>query len=805
MKLNLLVWFILLSFSVKSQIFSLKDYFDYSDLPGVSVLKNGKFVGITNNKGEIKIKFLKKSDTLTFTLLGYEEKKVVVGNICPIIGSDNNKCYIFLLPKTESLKEVVVSASKFYEVKEDIPIEITVLSSKEIFFTNPQNTSDVFQKSGELFVQKSQQGGGSPIIRGFEANKILLMMDGIRMNNAIYRGGHLQNIIMTDPNSMKRIEVVYGPGSVIYGSDALGGVIHMHTFTPMFSDTAGELLVSGNVTSRYTTADYASMNSVRMNIGGKKIAYVGMLTFSNFGDLRQGNIRNPFYEDWGKRFYYVARVNGRDTMISNSDVNLQTPSGYSQVNTINKLSLKTKNTVHTLSFYFTTSTDIPRYDRLNTYKNQDTLKYAEWYYGPQKWLVIAYNPEFKNKNFFYDKAKIGLSYQYYLESRHTRKFAEREKTNRFEQLDILGINTDFQKEFLGLEMRYGIEYYRNFVNSTAFISFLDTTIKLPTTTRYPDGGSFTDNSGLYLSISREIGNHFVLNAGGRFNYNALNAKFADTSLTHFPFTEISNENTAFTGNIGAVFKTKSGRVAIDFSSGYRSPNIDDISKVFDSQPGYVVVPNPNLKCERTYTADLIIEKSFIKTIFLTLNSFYTAYTDAITLSPFTFNGNDSIMYDGEMSRVLSNQNNKEAYIYGISGKMLIYMSKNFKIKSSLTYTYGRIKTDSIPYPLDHVPPIYGKTSLMYSTNFLNAEFYLLYNGWKRKEDYNLYGEDKFKYATIYGTPAWVTLNANVTFRPLKSLGITVGVENITDVNYRLFASGISAPGRNLIVKINGWF
>jgi len=267
----------------------------------------------------------------------------------------------------------VVSASKFNEIKEDVPIEISVLPSGEISSSNPQTTADVLQKSGELFVQKSQQGGGSPIIRGFETNKILLMLDGIRMNNAIYRGGHLQNIIMTDPNSMKRIEIVYGPGSVIYGSDALGGVIHMHTYSPFFSDSTGKLLVSGNVTSKYTTADHASMNSIRLNLGAQKIAYTGMLSLSNFGDLRQGNIRNPFYGDWGKRFYYAARIDDRDTMIKNPDVNMQTPSAYSQINTIQKLSFKSKNTIHTLSLYYTTSTNIPRYDRLNTYKNKSCL------------------------------------------------------------------------------------------------------------------------------------------------------------------------------------------------------------------------------------------------------------------------------------------------------------------------------------------------------------------------------------------------------------------------------------------------
>ena len=800
---KLITFLIILSLSgiIKAQTFTVRDFQDNIPIENVSVQVNGKISGVTNLKGEISLK-LKKSDEVTFSRIGYYTKKITVGEIC--YGKDA-VCIIYLKPKSFDLNEVVVSASKFKESKEDVPVSISVIPAREIMDINPQNTADILQKSGELFVQKSQMGGGSPVIRGFETNKILLVFDGIRMNNAIYRGGHLQNIITTDPFGIRKVEIVNGPGSVIYGSDALGGVINLHPYKPLFADTSKKVLVTGNVMSRYTSADGGNVNSIRANIASKKIASLTVFTISNFGDLRQGNIRNPFYGDWGKRFYYVERINGKDTMIRNNDVNIQTPSGYSQINLLQKFAYKHKKTVHSLNFYYTTSTNIPRYDRLNTYKNPDTLKYAEWYYGPQKWLLAYYKMETSRKTSFYEKSQITLSFQNYYESRHKRKFANDWKTNRNEHLNIFGLNADSQKDLAGIELRYGGEWYKNFVYSTAFKNNIVSGETKPTTTRYPDGGSTTDNEGVYISLSKELGEHFVINTGARYSYNTLQAAFDDTSLTHFPFTSISQQNSAVTGNLGLVYKFKKGRTAFNLSSGYRAPNVDDISKVFDSQPGLVIVPNPDLKVEKTYTADILFEKNFADIFYIGINPFYTLYRDAITPIPFTFNGKDSIMYDGEMSKVIANGNAKEAYIYGFSSRLGINMSENFELYSTATYTYGRIITDTVPYPLDHIPPFYGKTAVKYTSNNVIAEFYLLYNGWKRLKDYNVYGEDNLKNATQYGTPAWCTLNFTLTLRMLKSLDISIALENITDENYRPFASGISAPGRNLVFKINGWF
>ncbi|NJN34367.1 MAG: TonB-dependent receptor plug domain-containing protein [Saprospiraceae bacterium] len=72
-------------------------------------------------------------------------------------------------------------------------------------------------------------------MRGFEASRVLLVVDGVRMNNLIYRSGHLQNAITVDQNMLDRVEVLFGTASTVYGSDALGGVVHFFTKKPLLN------------------------------------------------------------------------------------------------------------------------------------------------------------------------------------------------------------------------------------------------------------------------------------------------------------------------------------------------------------------------------------------------------------------------------------------------------------------------------------------------------------------------------------------------------------------------------------------
>jgi hemoglobin/transferrin/lactoferrin receptor protein len=189
------------------------------------------------------------------------------------------------LNDTIKLEEIVVSATNFNEKQKNIAQKIEVITAKTITLTNAQNTGDLLQSTGKIFVQKSQQGGSSPVIRGFEASRILLVIDGVRMNNAIYRSGHLQNVITTDQNSLSRVEVMYGPSSAIYGSDALGGAIHLITKGPIFAADS-KILNTGSGFLRYSSVNKEKTAHVDISIGNKKLAWFQSYNFSDFDDMK---------------------------------------------------------------------------------------------------------------------------------------------------------------------------------------------------------------------------------------------------------------------------------------------------------------------------------------------------------------------------------------------------------------------------------------------------------------------------------------------------------------------------------------
>ncbi len=753
----------------------------------------------TNQNGEANSSIFKGSDSIHIEHVSYFSLVLSYQQLA----QQNFK--ISLSQREFSLEEIVVSASKFEEKRKDVAQSIQVLKAKDLAFVNQQTTADVMQSTGNIMVQKSQAGGGSPIIRGFEANKVLMVIDGVRMNNAIYRGGHLQNIITIDNSMLDKVEIVFGPGSVMYGSDALGGVMHFYSKNPLLADTG--TLVKANAYARYATVNQENTAHIDFNVGGNKFASLTSFTYSKFNDLRQGNIRNPFYGSLGARNFYVEKVNGKDSMMVNADPNIQVGSGYSQYDILQKFLFKQNEKVnHILNLQYSTSSNIPRYDRL-TQLSGTKPKFGEWYYGPQKRLFTSYTLNLNKGKSFYKNARIIVAYQNIEESRIDRRFQKTTLNHRIEQLDIASINADFDKKINKNEFRYGVEGAYNKVNSRATAENISTGASTALDTRYPDGGSTMQSIAAYLTHTFEVSKKFIINDGIRVSNVQLNSLFNDTTFFPFPFKSVKQNNTALNGNIGLVAMPGKGwRFTLMAASGFRAPNVDDLSKVFESTTGNIVVPNPQLKPEYTYNVDLGIAKTFQEKITLGSTLFYTLYKDAITTKPGKFNGADSLVYDGQMSAVAMNVNANEAYIYGASTYFNADITPHFSIVSTLNYTFGRIKTDSVDYPLDHIPPVFGKTSFILKQKKFRSEFFMLYSGWKHLNNYNMLGEDNFAgNATTQGMPAWLTFNVRAAYQVQKNLQIQMALENILDVNYRVFASNISAPGRNFVVTLRGNF
>ena len=750
---------------------------------------------LTNIDGIADFSEFNSNDTVIFQHPSFQHL------ILPYNIIENHNFVITLTESTVNLSEVVVSASKWEQDINEVPRQIVSIDAKEIEFYNPQTTADLLGSSNEVFIQKSQLGGGSPMIRGFAANSVLLVVDGVRMNNAIFRSGNLQNVIVIDPNIIDEAEVIFGPGSIMYGSDALGGVMDFHTKKiELPSDSS--YLYSANALARYSSADNEMTGHFDFGYSENNWGALTSISYSRFDDLKMGSIGHPDYQ----RKEYVIREGNSDKMVVNDDPDVQKFSGYNQLNILQKFRYRINGKVDlSLSLQYSSTSNIPRYDRLTQYKNDSTLKYAEWYYGPQIWGMGNLTVNLKNDHGIYDEARIVLGYQNVEESRYDRKFGKDSRRGRVEALDIFTLNFDLTKTLSEKNtLYYGLETFYNKVKSTAGKTNIVNGETEPAATRYPDGGSNYSSASAYADFKSRLSTKVTLLAGARYSYVWLKSKFNDKTFYPFPYDEIDLSTGALNGSLGLVYRPVSKlNVTANISSGFRAPNVDDISKVFDSEPGNVIVPNPDLKPEYAYNTDLGLTFSFSENAKVNITGFYTYLVDAMVRRDFTLNGQDSIMYDGEMSKVQALVNAGSAQIYGGSFGFEANITKSLGFKTGLTYMKGK---DNDGYPVRHVSPLFGNAGLTYIAKNLKLEAYINYNGKISYENLALSERKKtYMYATDSNgnpySPSWYTLNFIGYYQINKYFQVNFGIENILDHRYRPYSSGIVSPGRNFIIAL----
>ncbi|MFA8342878.1 MAG: TonB-dependent receptor domain-containing protein [Rhodothermaceae bacterium] len=779
------------SFFVSAQTVTVVD--SESDKPvEYVVIKSADNIAITNSAGKADLSKFNKKNILTFEHMSYTDFSTTFAKL------KEQNLVVKLSASIVKMNEVVVSANRWEQTVKEVPNKVQLVKAKDAEFFNPQTAADLIGLSNQVFIQKSQMGGGSPMIRGFATNRILIVVDGVRMNNAIYREGNLQNVISLDANSLENTEVIFGPGSVIYGSDAVGGVMSFHTLNPRLS-SANKWEVSGNALTRYSSANNEKTGHLDFTFRNRKWGFVTSLTYSDFDDLKMGSNENDEYV----RPEYVEIKDGKDNIVQNSDKNVQKFSGYDQFNFMQKVRFK-PNTKWDINygFHYSRLTDVPRYDRLIQYKS-GKLKYAEWYYGPQKWMMNNLSIRHSDKNSLYDDLKIILAHQDYEESRHDRKFGKSAIRERTENVNILSANIDVYKKYDETStLYYGLEAVYNKVNSDGHQRNIFTGEKEDYASRYPDGSKYYSYA-LYLNYKNKLNSKMTFISGIRYSQVVLESKF-DKQFYDFPFNEIEINTGTFNYSLGIAYKPAHDlQINVNASTGFRAPNIDDIGKVFDSEPGSVVVPNPDLSSEYAHNIEATIIKHFNNRLKIEATGFYTILKDAMVRRDFTFNGKDSIMYDGTMSKVQALVNADKATVYGLQLGIDAQLLKGLSLRSILNYTKGEDQDD---VPLRHVAPLFGSTHLIYQVKNLKADLYAVYNGEISYEDLAPSEQSKtHMYATDGNgnpySPSWVTFNLKTSYLVSKNLQLTGGIENIFDKRYRPYSSGIVAPGRNFVFSL----
>ncbi len=706
--------------------------------------------------------------------------------------------------QTIMLEEFVISAYRWEQNKNEVPNKITTISEKEIEFYNPQTSADLLGNTKEVFIQKSQLGGGSPMIRGFATNSVLLVVDGVRMNNAIFRSGNLHNVISLDPHAVENSEVIFGPGSVTYGSDALGGVMDFHTKSVKLS-TSAKTNIKASAMARYASANNERTGHFDINYGKENWGALTSISYSAYDDQVMGSHKHPDY----RRTEYVKRIQGRDSVMKNDEPDKQIPSGYNQLNFMQKLRYRPSSNLDLrYAFHYSKTSDIPRYDRLIQRKD-GKLKNAEWYYGPQKWSMHSLKGKLVQEGVLFDNLKFTLAYQNYEESRHDRKFDDEWLRHRTENLGIVSFNLDFDKAFGDDLLYYGIEYGYNTLNSKASEENITSGLKQPTQTRYPNGENDYNTFAGYISYKNNFGDHFTTITGVRYSFVDIYSTL-DTSAGYynFPFNTLTLSTGAFNGSVGLVYRPNDQwKFNLNGSSGFHAPNIDDMAKVFDSEPKSVIVPNENLKPEYAYNIDFGVDKKLGDYGEINITAFYTWLKDAMVRRESRFNGKDSIYYDGVLSQVHKLVNAENAHIYGLNTKFSLTLPYNLNFESVLNVTDGE---DQNGFPLRHVSPLFGQTTLEYRQDKLRGSLYAKYNGEISNEELAPSEQSKTHMYALNDqgepySPAWWTLNMKVSYRINDHLSFNLGVENILDVRYRPYSSGIAAPGRNFIFALRADF
>jgi hemoglobin/transferrin/lactoferrin receptor protein len=748
-KISFLLLLTSLTFSSVSQQLSGYVYDAKYDTPLANVhvvLDNQRAGAKTDKFGFFNIKLNQKGTyKVKATLIGFKDYKKEI----EIKAGDSLNFDIYLQPVNIKLDdEVIISARRIGAADHLSPEAITTIGSSEIEQDAARTVPEALLGATGVFLQKTNHGGGSPFIRGLTGNQNLLLIDGIRLNNATFRYGPNQYLATIDPFITDRVDVVRGSGSVLYGSDAIGGVVQLFTRNPEFSDHGFK--AGGSVMAKWKSRDMEKTGRGEIRVASEKVAFLGGFTYNDFGDI-----------------------------IAGKGLGRETPTGYTGYSGDGKIRVAVgKQNELILAYQYTRQNDVPRYDKLMT-------SHEKYHFDPQIRQLGYLRMHTANKNQWIKKINYVISYGQSDETRLLQKQKQEKVTTEQDIVNTLGGSIEVLSQ--GSEkwtFTSGVDYYYDRVGSTKTERLNgEVTEKRG---YYPDG-STASSVAVYSSHNYTL-NKLILGAGFRVNGNKV---MVEDEL----FGDVDNKPVAFVwyGSVGYSI-TQRHFVVVSLYSSFRAPNINDLSS-FGSFNYGIEVPNPDLKPEKSLTYELGYKASherFSGSLFL----FQNKLSDLIERIPATWNGQDTI----EFERVYRKENFASAIVRGIEMAAGYKLLPQLIINGNLTYTYGQNET--LDEPMTRIPPLFGKLGFTFSDPA----------GWWFKMDYlTAASQDRLSSNDIKdtripegGTPGWNVINIRLGYQ-WNRLIATVGVNNIFDEAYRTHGSGVDGYGRNLQADIRFGF
>ncbi len=661
--------------------------------------------------------------------------------------------------QANDIEEIFVTATRGPDDSSDVVNAVSVVDEARLDELQPGLITDALQGAPGVFIQQTTPGQGTAIVRGLKGSEILHLVDGMRLNNALFRNAPNQYLALVDPWIIGRSEVVRGPLSSLYGSDAMGGVVQLFSARPDFDGP--DWSTQSKVRLSYDSANLGQTVNASVAGGHDNLSAGAALGYQAFGDVRgaERRVQEPTAFDARAA---SAFVNYMDASEREWDISVQ----------------------------FLEQDNTPRYDELVAGFGQDEPASEQFLFSPNSRLFLHGVHRSGGYSAWLDKLEIHVGFQQMTDGRRTQDLGSDQRRVEDNKSDLLGLTLQGVAAQMGKHhISYGVDFYYDEVSSERLQTTLSTGTTEVIRARFPDGSTMR-NMDAYVHDSIDASDRLLIDLGLRVS----SAEVELTATDIGPATTVSN--TDVSGSLGIRYKINDALSGIaNLARGFRAPNIFDLGTLGARPGNRFNIANTTLGPETVVTGELGLryntDRSSIEAVL-----WGSDYQDKI-VSVFTGtvdeNGRD----------VVQSRNASSVSLTGaeIAARYLVNDVHSFSF--TVNYTRGETEEEGgISEPTDRIPPLNGRAAWRYTqpTWWLSSELMFA------AEQDRLSARDvRDPRINPLGTPAWGSFNLGAGFSPNERWNVVMRLENLLDRDYRRHGSGVDAPGRSVRVSLEGHF
>lgn len=659
----------------------------------------------------------------------------------------------------QDVETLLIQGSRSRYLPVEGPLPAFTVDELEIERAVPEVLTDALRGVGSIHMQSTTAGQGSPFLRGLTGSGVLSLVDGMRLNNAIYRSAPNPYLDLVDAHLVQRVDVVRGPASVRYGSDAMGGVVAVETRQPLFDEE--DWSFGGRLAGLFVSPNLA--RGVRAEIATGREGFGFRAGFSGLAtsDLKGGG-------DTGRQHPTAFESVGGDAAWVWSPDPGQSFEAQIQ---------------------FMKQPDTPRYDELVPGYGQTEPSSLVFQYQPLERLFAHVGYEIESPAPGVSTLEFDIAYQRIRDDRETRDFQGIGSAYLYREQnssELLGLTLAARSQPTDwIEVHWGADAYLDWVSSTRSQQTVTTGVVVPAPPRFPNG-SRMNTYGIHADLTAEIYPGWVANGGIRFSYS-------DTEIV-LPEGSQFNPNRDVTGAIGLSWSPSPGLSLIgSFRRGFRAPNVFDLGTLGPRPGNRFNIPTSELAPEIIYTYDLGVSYSS-DVVEVEVFGFYSSYEDKIA----SVLRDDLPLVDGRV--VVQSANEKLMRLAGVEGSIQIRLTSDIWFEAEAFYTWGEQEVFGGPVePADRIPPFQGRIGIGYQPRpWIWIEPYLRFAARQdRLSDRDLQDPR----INPNGTPGWVTLGIRTQWAWNDHIDLILELRNLTNADYREHGSGYPAPGAGIASRL----